>query len=333
MSEDNIDIMTKKESHYDEILLSMLQNEGKIQPFIDQIFRFLYRRTDFYLVQEKADQPYGFPLGVSENIVRKAFQKYDSYSKEKLKKKLLGSSENISTPVPSSTKLNENPIEIVKNSDKKELQKLEEINKEFLNTDTGSNKEKLKKQQEIFQKNPESYNGAMREKYSWTQTIKDVDIKINIDPKIKTSKDVKIKIEKELLQVTVKTEYGSMVDIINDKLAWKVRPDECTWSLFPGDHISIYLEKVDERWWENLISSEEKIDLSNMNPEKPMEDLDQECQAKIKQMMFDEHQKKLGLETSDQIKKNEILKKAWNCEGSPFKGQPFDPSLVMHANK
>jgi hypothetical protein len=37
--------------------------------------------------------------------------------------------------------------------------------------------------------------------------------------------------------------------------------------------------------------NEEKLDLSNMNPEKPMEDLDQEAQAKIKQMMYDEHQK------------------------------------------
>ena len=45
ISEDNIDIFdTEKETRYDELLLSILQNEGKIQPFIDNIFRFLYRR-------------------------------------------------------------------------------------------------------------------------------------------------------------------------------------------------------------------------------------------------------------------------------------------------
>jgi hypothetical protein len=27
--------------------------------------------------------------------------------------------------------------------------------------------------------------------------------------------------------------------LINDNLAWKVKPDECTWSLFPGDHIHV----------------------------------------------------------------------------------------------
>ena len=46
-----------------------------------------------------------------------------------------------------------------------------------------------------------------------------------------------------------------------------------------------------ERWWEHLLVSEEKLDLKNMNPEKPMEDLDEESQAKIKQMMYDEQQK------------------------------------------
>jgi hypothetical protein len=38
-----------------------------------------------------------------------------------------------------------------------------------------------------------------------------------------------------------------------------------------------------------------------MNPEKSIDDLDDESQAKIKQMMFDDNQKKLGLPTSEQL--------------------------------
>lgn len=60
------------------------------------------------------------------------------------------------------------------------------------------------------------------------------------------------------------------------------------------------MEKTEERWWERLLESEEKLDLQNMNPEKPMEELDEASQAKIRQMMFDEHQKRLGLPTSDE---------------------------------
>ena len=40
----------------------------------------------------------------------------------------------------------------------------------------------LKKKQEYFQKCPESYNGAIREKYSWSQSIKDLDVKIRVNP-------------------------------------------------------------------------------------------------------------------------------------------------------
>lgn len=327
MSDDNIDIMIDKESRYDEMLLSILQNEGKIQPFIDTVFRFLYRRTDFYLIQEKAEQAYGFPAGVSEQIVRKAFQKYDKYSKEKLKAKLLGTNESVSSKatkqVPSKTKKVEEPLKT-----KKDLEPLKEP--EVSTTD--SKKEKLKKEQALFQKNAASYNGAIRENYAWTQSIKDIDIQVKINSTVKSSKDVKVKIEKEALQVSARDENCSWMFLINEKLPWKIKTDESMWSLLPGDHIHIYLEKTSERWWENLLVSEEKIELANMNPEKPMEDLDQESQSKLKQMMFDEHQKKLGLPTSDESKTSELLKQAWDCEGSPFKGQPFDPSLVVNSN-
>lgn len=60
------------------------------------------------------------------------------------------------------------------------------------------------------------------------------------------------------------------------------------------------MEKQQERWWEKLLENEEKLDLKNMNPEKPMHELDETSQAKIQQMMFDEQQKRLGLPTSEE---------------------------------
>lgn len=60
------------------------------------------------------------------------------------------------------------------------------------------------------------------------------------------------------------------------------------------------MEKVQERWWENLLENEPKIDLKKINPEKPLEDLDSESQEKIKQLMYDENQKRLGLPTIEE---------------------------------
>lgn len=46
MSSDLLDLdhLSVKDTRYDELFLSVLQNEGKIEPFIDSFFKFLYRR-------------------------------------------------------------------------------------------------------------------------------------------------------------------------------------------------------------------------------------------------------------------------------------------------
>ena len=105
-----------------------------------------------------------------------------------------------------------------------------------------------------------------------------------------------------------------------------------------------------ERWWENLLIDEKKINLKHIQPEKSMEELSQEEQMKIHQMMYDQRQKAMGLPTSEEqvelyvhlfsfnvclfLKKyQEIMKQAWNAAGSPFKGQPYDPSIIQSIRK
>jgi len=36
------------------------------------------------------------------------------------------------------------------------------------------------RQQKKFQSNPESYNGAVRDNYSWSQSISDVDVRVMV---------------------------------------------------------------------------------------------------------------------------------------------------------
>jgi len=322
------------DKYCDDVFLGILQKEEKIDKFLDCVFNFLHRRTDFLIVQEKPELPYGFPPNVAKQMVQQIFLKYDSIPKETLKKKLFETNENLTKR---ETKVDKKEISSIKSK------LLDFYYFKFANylstykihtSDDAKLKDPnldLKSKQELFQKDPASYNGAKRENYSWTQSIKDIDVRVKIKTDIKSSKDVRVKIEKESISVEIKENNNGQItwkSLLSDRLTWKVKPEDSTWSIFPGDHIHISLEKVQERWWEKLVEHEENIDLKNIHPEKPMEDLGEEEQAKIKQMMYDDQQKKMGRPTSEEQKNLEILKEAWNAEGSPFKGKPFDPSVL-----
>lgn len=60
------------------------------------------------------------------------------------------------------------------------------------------------------------------------------------------------------------------------------------------------LDKVQERWWESSFEGETKINTQKIDCSRPMHELDDEAQAKIQQLMYDEHQKQLGLPTSEE---------------------------------
>ena len=60
----------------------------------------------------------------------------------------------------------------------------------------------------------------------------------------------------------------------------------------------INLEKKEERWWEAVFVDEPKINTQKIDCSRPITDLDDEAQAKIEEMMYNERQKRLGLPQS-----------------------------------
>lgn len=56
---------------FDDILMGMLQHCEQVEPFLDAMFSFLARRTDFFRVMHSQDDKMGFPPGVAEKIVLK----------------------------------------------------------------------------------------------------------------------------------------------------------------------------------------------------------------------------------------------------------------------
>lgn len=55
---------------YDNALMGILQSCGKLPPFLDAIFSFLARRTDFYILMKHEKAKMGFLPGVAESMVQ-----------------------------------------------------------------------------------------------------------------------------------------------------------------------------------------------------------------------------------------------------------------------
>jgi len=87
------------------------------------------------------------------------------------------------------------------------------------------------------------------------------------------------------------------------------------WTLEDGEggkviHLAIQKWTSQWHWWDCAIKGDPKIDTQKIEPEPSnLSDLDGETRATVEKMMFDQRQKQMGLPTSDELKKQEMLKK------------------------
>jgi len=157
---------------------------------------------------------------------------------------------------------------------------------------------------------PNQGNGGDMEAYSWTQTLEELTVVVPVPSNLKGS-HINCDIQKNKIVVGVKGKEP----ILTGALQKPVNAEDAIWTLEPipgGKNVVITLEKVNQmEWWSAVVEGEQEINTKKVEPENSkVSDLkDDETRQMVEKMMFDQRQKAMGLPTSDEQKKDDVLKK------------------------
>lgn len=173
-----------------------------------------------------------------------------------------------------------------------------------------------------------TFNGAKNDKYSWSQDIRNVTVSLKLDREVK-GKDLIVNMDPKKIEVIYAKDKQV---ILKGDLFQNIRPEESVWQIEDKTKLLLFLEKAEERIWSTVVVGDEEIDTKNVENKKEVSELDDETQACVRKLWHDEQQKRKGAMTSEQEKYADVLKKAWNSEGSPWKGTPYDPDVVKNMN-
>lgn len=118
------------------------------------------------------------------------------------------------------------------------------------------------------------------------------------------------------------------IEILDGEFYDEIKADESSWSIEDGNKLIFVFEKADENVWKTILKGDEEIDTTKVDNSKKIEEFDEETQGGLRKVLYEQNRKNMGLPTTEEEQQQEMLKKMWNAEGSPFKGTPFDPSKL-----
>lgn len=309
-----------EDDKFDAVLFSMAQQmSGGVPQLLDTLFGFLSRKTDFYS-GAGIDEARKMLLTYFDKHAKEAAEKAAEIKRkrEEEAKKLAAKRAAQKAKEEEELKANaqsENKIEEITDAEAAEFEKKHGEKRVLPVGETSEEKPEAKKapvkdveDDEGTGMDPNAGNGADLEHYQWVQTLDDVEVRVPFKVGFPvTSRDVQISIEKKHLRLALK----GHPPVIDGDLYAEIKTDSSAWVIENKKVVVISFEKMKGmEWWRFLIKGDPEINTRKVVPENSkLSDLDGETRSMVEKMMYDQRQKELGLPTSEEKKKHDILKK------------------------
>jgi len=341
--------MMEDDERFDGLYMNVAQTAQGIEPLLDTVFGFLRRKTDFLAGPPGSQGTKGTELAMLkvQQVMEKHIKRYQqdmerkqssstSSSSSSSSTKMKGSSPNKINKSTPKTKVDDDVIEMGTDgnfdiSDISSTVPTKELDTKVVKEETpatppppdiasSSDESKSSNGEEPPSTTisssaaaeggkPVGNGGTVPGRYVWTQTLSEVTVTIPV-PENTRGKDLNITIAKKTLKVGLR---GSKEMIIpeNTLLCKPIIIDDSFWTVEDGNRLVINLQKSNQmEWWDCVLQGDPQIDVKTIQPENSnLSDLDGETRKTVEKMMFDQRQKAMGLPTSDEQQKFDVLER------------------------
>lgn len=303
--------MSDDETRFDNMLMAVAQQQNGIDGILSVFFSFLNRKTDFFTQPDQA-----------RASIDQAMRKYFALAEEKEKQRRAAEAESrqrreAEAAAAAAAANSSSRVEVIEDED-------EEAERQAADAAALRQAELSQKQRELEAERaraaedeeankpqglpPTIGNGFEYPSYSFSQSLSDAEVRVPLPIKNAKGKQLEVEIKQSRLRVAVK---GRPEPLVDGEFWARVKVEDCMWTIEDGCVAVVTLSKLNAmEWWKTILKGDPEIDLQKVVPENSkLDDLDSDTRQTVEKMMYDQRQKAMGLPTSEEQKKQDMLKK------------------------
>jgi hypothetical protein len=314
-----------EETKFDGLYLNVVQQKRGIEPLLDSMFSFLRRKTDFFDGPTGSNDP-----DVAIQKVMEVVQKHANiYTNEK--KLAAAKQQKVKAPPKKAVKVEpaaddvielgqdgvfdtSSSVSVSTTTASTDVSSSSSTVPSQSTSDTATSKEtkdSIKDDTDDTDKRgppPVGNGGTVDGKYTWTQILSEVVVTVPV-PNNTRGKDLNVVISKNHLKIALRSALQQ--PIVDAPLTKPIVVDDSFWTVEDNCRLVLTLQKLNTmEWWDSVCTTDPKINVRDIQPENSsLSDLDGETRQTVEKMMYDQRQKAMGLPSSDEQKKLEMLEK------------------------